>query len=52
MNAKKKYLLSGWAEDPDALKSSVERLMTLPIRTVYAGHLKPSPMQQFLKKNR
>jgi hypothetical protein len=47
-----RFILSGWAENHDALKSSVERLMRLPIRTVYPGHLKPFPMGQFLKKNR
>jgi len=52
MNAKKKFILSGWAENHDALKSSVERLMRLRIRTVYPGHLKPFPMAQFLTKNR
>jgi hypothetical protein len=52
MNAKKKFILSGWAENHGALKSSIERLMTLSIRTVYPGHLKPFPMEQFLKKNR
>jgi glyoxylase-like metal-dependent hydrolase (beta-lactamase superfamily II) len=52
MNARKQFILSGWAQDHDALKSSVERLMALPIRTVYPGHLKLFPMEQFLKKNR
>jgi glyoxylase-like metal-dependent hydrolase (beta-lactamase superfamily II) len=52
MNAKKSFTLSGWAENHDALRSSVERLITLRIRTVYPGHLKPFPMEQFLKKNR
>jgi hypothetical protein len=52
MNARKQFILSGWAQDHDALKSSVERLMTVPVRTVYPGHLKPFPMEQFLKKSR
>jgi glyoxylase-like metal-dependent hydrolase (beta-lactamase superfamily II) len=52
MNAKKRFIVSGWAQDHDALRSSVERLMTVPIRNVYPGHLKPFPMEQVLKKNR
>jgi glyoxylase-like metal-dependent hydrolase (beta-lactamase superfamily II) len=51
MNAKKSFIVSGWAQDHDELASSIERLMALPIRTVYPGHLKPFPMAQFLKKN-
>ena len=51
-NAKGKFIVSGWAEDHNALKSSAERLMTLRIGTVYPGHIKPLSMEQFLKKNR
>ena len=51
MNAKQSFIVSGWAEDHDELASSIRRLMTLPIRIVYPGHLKPFPMEQFMKKN-
>jgi glyoxylase-like metal-dependent hydrolase (beta-lactamase superfamily II) len=51
MNARKRFILSGWAENHDALESSVERLMTLDVRTVYPGHLKPFPMAQFVQRN-
>jgi glyoxylase-like metal-dependent hydrolase (beta-lactamase superfamily II) len=52
MNARKRFIVSGWAGDHEALGASVDRLMTLPICTVYPGHLKPFQMAQFLKKNR
>jgi glyoxylase-like metal-dependent hydrolase (beta-lactamase superfamily II) len=52
MNARMNFILSGWAENHDELKSSVEQLMTLPVGTVYPGHLKPFSMEQFIKKNR
>jgi glyoxylase-like metal-dependent hydrolase (beta-lactamase superfamily II) len=52
MNVKKGFLLSGWAEDDDQLRASVERLMAMEVGAVYPGHLKPFPMEVFLTRNR
>jgi hypothetical protein len=37
MNAKTTFILSNWVENHDELKSSMERLLTLPIGTVLPG---------------
>jgi glyoxylase-like metal-dependent hydrolase (beta-lactamase superfamily II) len=52
MNARKRFIISGWAEDHEELGSSIELLMTLPVDTVYPGHLTPFLMEDFLRKNR
>jgi len=36
-------------DDQDAARTSVERLKSLPIATVYPGHGQPFPMELFLK---
>jgi len=36
-------------DDHDAARASVERLKSLPIKTVYPGHGQPFPMEEFLK---
>jgi glyoxylase-like metal-dependent hydrolase (beta-lactamase superfamily II) len=52
MNARKRLIVSGWAEDHEELGSSIELLMTLPVDIVYPGHLKPFGMEEFRRKNR
>jgi glyoxylase-like metal-dependent hydrolase (beta-lactamase superfamily II) len=37
-------------DDPEEFNASVERLSSLEIKTVYPGHGKPFPMEQFPKK--
>jgi hydroxyacylglutathione hydrolase len=51
MNAPRRLILSGWAEDHGQLERSVERLMETHMRTVYPGHLKPFSMDVFRKRN-
>ncbi len=51
MNANIKRMLSGWAEDFDALRDSVNRLLKMDVRTVYPGHMKSFPMAEVREKN-
>lgn len=44
--------LQFFIDDLAAANASVEKLKKLNIKTVYAGHGKPFPMELFLKKNR
>ena len=42
--------LSSIMDDLSAANASVERLKNLKISTVYPGHGKPFPMEQFMKQ--
>ena len=52
MNANIKRMLAGWAEDFDALRDSVNRLLKMDIRQVYPGHMKAFPMAEVREKNK
>jgi glyoxylase-like metal-dependent hydrolase (beta-lactamase superfamily II) len=52
MNARRWLLLGSLAEDHEALVASLDRLLDLPVETVYPGHLKPFAMAQYARKNR
>ena len=51
MNANIKRMLSGWAENFDALRDSMNRLLKLDIRMIYPGHMKAFPMAEVREKN-
>lgn len=47
-----KPVLNSIMDDLDAVNASVEKLRSLAVNTVYPGHGKPFPMEQFMKSNR
>jgi len=47
-----KPVLNSIMDDPEAANASVEKLRNLVVNTVYPGHGKPFPMEQFMKSNR
>lgn len=47
-----KPVVNALIDDSAAANASVERLKSLKIHTVYPGHGKPFPMEQFIKNNR
>ena len=49
---KDKPVLNSIMDDISAANASVEKLKKLRIKTVYPGHGKPFPMEQFIKHHR
>ena len=52
MNAGRKLLLSGWAEDFGALAHSLDRLLQEKAVMVYPGHVKPFSWESFVRKQK
>ena len=51
MNAGRKMLLAGFANDFELLEETLDKLLRLDAQMVYPGHVKPFSWESFIRKN-